>query len=58
MLDSRFLRAEANPMSVPELTIGVEEEYQIVDPETRALDSYAQHFLDEGRLILRDQIKP
>ena len=45
-------------MRLPELTIGVEEEYQIVHPETRELDSYIQEFLDSGRVILRDQIKP
>ena len=45
-------------MSLPRLTIGVEEEYQIIHPETRELTSYVQEFLDQGRLILRDQIKP
>ena len=45
-------------MSKPKLTIGVEEEYQIVHPETRELTSYIQEFLDEGRIILRNQIKP
>jgi glutamate---cysteine ligase / carboxylate-amine ligase len=39
-------------------TIGIEEEYQIIDPESRGLTSYVQEFLDEGRLILQDQIKP
>ncbi|MDH3626846.1 MAG: carboxylate-amine ligase [Acidobacteriota bacterium] len=45
-------------MSLPDLTIGIEEEYQIIHPETRELTSYIQEFLDEGRVILRDQIKP
>jgi len=45
-------------MSLPRLTIGVEEEYQIIHPETRELTSYVQEFLDQGRLVLRDQIKP
>ncbi|HEX4953389.1 MAG TPA: carboxylate-amine ligase [Thermoanaerobaculia bacterium] len=39
-------------------TIGIEEEYQIIDPETRHLTSYIQQFLDSGRLVLKDQIKP
>ncbi|HEX2252976.1 MAG TPA: carboxylate-amine ligase [Thermoanaerobaculia bacterium] len=39
-------------------TIGIEEEYQILDPETRELRSYVQEFLDHGRLVLEDQIKP
>ena len=45
-------------MSLPELTIGIEEEYQIIDPETRGLTSYIQEFLEQGRVILPDQIKP
>lgn len=44
-------------MSIPQLTIGIEEEYQIIDPETRGLTSYIQEFLEQGRIILRDQIK-
>lgn len=45
-------------MSLPELTIGIEEEYQLIDPETRELKSYVQELLAEGRLVLKDQIKP
>ena len=39
-------------------TLGLEEEYQIIDGETRELTSYIQEFLDQGRLVLPDQIKP
>ena len=45
-------------MAVPKFTIGIEEEYQIIHPETRELTSYIQEFLDLGRVILKDQIKP
>ncbi len=45
-------------MKPPSLTIGVEEEYQIIDPQTRELRSYITEILDEGRLILREQLKP
>jgi len=45
-------------MRFPEFTIGIEEEYQIVDPESRQLTSYVQEMLEEGRLVLQDQIKP
>lgn len=45
-------------MPIPRFTIGLEEEYQIIDPETRALTSYIQEFLEQGRLVLQDQIKP
>nr|MBN1228628.1 carboxylate-amine ligase [Anaerolineae bacterium] len=33
------------------LDIGIEEEYQIIDPTTRELTSYVQQFLDEGRVL-------
>ena len=45
-------------MGVPKLTIGIEEEYQIIHAETRELASYIQEALDRGRQILKDQIKP
>ncbi len=45
-------------MQLPELTLGIEEEYQIIDPETRELKSYIQEFLEQGRVVLQDQIKP
>jgi glutamate---cysteine ligase / carboxylate-amine ligase len=44
-------------VSVP-LTLGIEEEYQIIDPETRGLTSFVQQLLDEGRVVLGDQLKP
>lgn len=40
------------------LTIGIEEEYQIIDPETRELTSYVQQLMNTGRVILGDQLKP
>ena len=48
-----------NPMS-PDFpfTIGIEEEDQVVDPETRELRSYITQILDRGQTILREQIKP
>ncbi len=42
---------------LPELTLGIEEEYQIIDPESRELKSYIQEFLDQGRQVLQEQIK-
>lgn len=38
------------------LTIGIEEEYQIIDPHTRELTSYVQQFINRGQ-VLGDQIK-
>lgn len=42
-------------MEPPSLTIGVEEEYQLVDRESRALDSYITQFRDPERTVLREQ---
>jgi glutamate---cysteine ligase / carboxylate-amine ligase len=39
-------------------TIGIEEEYQVVDPETRELRSYITQILERGQTVLREQIKP
>jgi carboxylate-amine ligase len=41
----------------PPLTLGIEEEYMILDPKTRALTSYVQEMLNKGRVILGDQLK-
>jgi glutamate---cysteine ligase / carboxylate-amine ligase len=43
--------------SPPTLTIGIEEEYQIIDPETRELRSYITEILKEDSLVLA-QVKP
>ena len=43
----------------PSLTVGIEEEYQIIDPETRELRSYITQFLEGDHSILRQKsIKP
>jgi carboxylate-amine ligase len=48
---------EASSMDLrPQLTIGVEEEYQIIDPTTRELRSYVQRFLDQGKTVLPHQV--
>jgi glutamate---cysteine ligase / carboxylate-amine ligase len=44
-------------MGPTRLTIGIEEEYQIIHPESRELTSYIQEFLNTGRVVLKDQIK-
>jgi len=44
-------------MKAPSLTLGIEEEYQIIDPATGELKSYITQILDEGKLILKEQIK-
>jgi carboxylate-amine ligase len=41
-----------------QFTLGIEEEFQIVDPQTRELRSHVSEILDEGRMLLGEQIKP
>ena len=45
-------------MTDPAFTLGVEEEFQIIDPQTRELRSHVQELLDEGKLILKERVKP
>ena len=44
-------------MITPSFSIGIEEEYQIIDPKTRELRSYISELLEEGKLTLREQVK-
>lgn len=39
-------------------TLGIEEEFQIVDPKTRKLISHMHHIVEEGKETLHEQIKP
>lgn len=39
-------------------TLGIEEEFQIVDPETRELRSHIQQIMEDGKLILAENVKP
>ena len=43
---------------IDHLTLGVEEEYQIIDTESRELTSFISDFLKHDAKIFRDQIKP
>jgi carboxylate-amine ligase len=43
----------------PSLTIGIEEEYQTVDPETRDLKSHiSAEIIQKGRMLLEERVKP
>jgi carboxylate-amine ligase len=44
-------------MKAPSLTLGIEEEYQIIDPHTRELKSYITEILSGDKLLL-DEVKP
>lgn len=41
-----------------EFTIGIEEEFQIIDPQTRELRSRVNEILEEGQMLLGEQVKP
>ena len=38
-------------------TLGIEEEFQIIDPETRELRSHIQEILANGKMILKERVK-
>ena len=44
-------------MKAPSLTLGIEEEYQIIDPETRELRSYITEILKGDHMVL-GEVKP
>src|SRR5881392_4014142 len=39
-------------------TLGIEEEFAIVDPESRELRSHIHEILEDGKVTLKEQIKP
>ncbi|MCA1607793.1 MAG: hypothetical protein LC775_20530, partial [Acidobacteria bacterium] len=41
-----------------QFTLGIEEEFQIVDPQSRELRSHVVEILEEGTMLLGEQIKP
>ena len=43
---------------IKKLTMGIEEEYQIIDSDTRELKSFISEFLEKGAMIFKDQVKP
>jgi carboxylate-amine ligase len=42
---------------LPVFTLGVEEEYQIIDPETRDLRSHLSKIVDGAKTLLKEQVK-
>jgi glutamate---cysteine ligase / carboxylate-amine ligase len=43
---------------MPDFTIGIEEEFQIIDPNTRELKSHITEMIEEGKMLLGEQVKP
>jgi carboxylate-amine ligase len=52
------LDKENRKLMFERFTLGIEEEFQIVDPQTRELRSHVSEMLEEGRMLLGEQIKP
>lgn len=44
-------------ISYKQFTVGVEEEYMILDPETRELRSHEQKIVIEGEKVIKDKVK-
>ena len=43
----------------PSLSLGIEEEYQIIDPETREMRSFITQFIDDDRIVMIErELKP
>jgi carboxylate-amine ligase len=38
-------------------TLGIEEEFQIIDPETRELRSHVEQIMADGKMLLRERVK-
>jgi carboxylate-amine ligase len=38
-------------------TLGIEEEFQVIDPETRELRSHMQQIVEGGKVILKERVK-
>ncbi len=48
----------AETLMFEQYTLGIEEEFQIVDPQTRELRSHVSEILEEGTMLLGEQVKP
>ncbi len=44
-------------LSYKHFTIGVEEEYMVIDPLTRELKSHEQKIVHEGQKVIKDKVK-
>lgn len=50
---------EFDPYQRPSFTLGIEEEYMVIDPETRELKSHLEfELLSKGKAVLEEQVKP
>jgi carboxylate-amine ligase len=54
----RLVQQEGAANMFDQFTLGIEEEFQIVDPHTRELRSHVAEILEEGTMLLGEHIKP
>lgn len=45
------------PVNYKHFTLGIEEEYMVMDPKTRELKSHEQRIVSEGQKVIRDKVK-
>src|SRR3954471_5259856 len=45
------------PVNYKHFTLGIEEEYMVIDPQTRELKSHEQKIVTEGQKVIRDKVK-
>jgi carboxylate-amine ligase len=45
------------PLNYKKFTVGVEEEYMVIDPHSKELKSHEQKIVEEGHKILREKVK-
>jgi carboxylate-amine ligase len=45
------------PLNYKKFTVGVEEEYMVIDPQSRELKSHEQKIVEEGHKLLREKVK-
>ena len=48
----------AAPRKKPKFTLGIEEEFQIVDPVSRELKSHIEEIIEGGKVILKERVRP
>ena len=44
-------------MATPAFTLGIEEEFQTIDPHTRELRSHLSQIVEDGQMTLHEQVK-
>ncbi|WP_295120914.1 carboxylate-amine ligase [uncultured Chitinophaga sp.] len=44
-------------MDFKDLTLGIEEEYMVMDPQTRELKSHEQKIVEQAHKVIKDQVK-